>query len=73
MPKISRTEVPHRSGRPVAVHGHRVQTLTKDRPGYAMWETGDILKVSKSSTENHLHLQDYVNGFDVWVPQKLKG
>ena len=73
MPKISRTEMPHRSGRPVAVHGHRVQTLPEDRPGYAMWETGDILKVSKLSTENHLHLHDYVNRFDVWVPQKLKG
>ena len=73
MPKISRTKVPHRSGRPVAVHGHRVQTLPEDRPGYAMWEAGDILKVSKLSTENHLHLHDYVNAFDVWVPQKLKG
>ena len=49
-PKISRTEVLHGHGRPVAVHGHRVQTLTEDRPGYAMWETGDILKVSKLST-----------------------
>ena len=38
-----------------------------------MWETGDILKVSKLSTENHLHLHDYVNAFDVWVPQKLSG
>ena len=38
-----------------------------------MWETGDILKVSKLSTENHLHLHDYVNRFEVWVPQKLKG
>ena len=56
-----------RHGRPVAVHGHRVQTLPEDRPGYAMWETGDILKVSKLSTENHLHLHDYVNRFDVWV------
>ena len=73
MPKISLTEVPHGHGRPVAVHGHRVQTLPEDRPGYAMWETGDILKVSKLSTENHLHLHDYVNRFEVWVPQKLKG
>ena len=73
MPKISRTEVPHGHGRPVAVHGHRVQTLTEDRPGYAMWEAGDILKVSKLSTENHLHLHDYVNGFDVWVHRSERG
>ena len=72
-PKISCTEVPHGHGRPVAVHGHRVQTLTEDRPGYAMWETGDILKVSRLSTENHLHLHDYVNRFEVWVPHILKG
>ena len=73
MPKISRTEVPHGHGRPVAVHGHRVQTLTEDRPAYAMWETGDILKVSKLSTENHLHLHDYVDRFEVWVSHILKG
>ena len=73
MPKISLTKVPHGSGRPLAVRGHRVQTLTEDRPRYAMRETGDILKVSESSIENHLHLHDYMNGFDVWAPQKLKG
>ena len=38
-----------------------------------MWETGDILTVSKLSTENHLHLHDYVNRFEVWVPHILKG
>ena len=73
MPKMSCTKVPHESCRPLAVHGHRVQTLTEDRPRYAMRETGDILKVSESSVENYLHLHDYMNGFDVWAPQKLKG
>ena len=50
-----------------------IQILTEERPGYAMRETGDILKVSKLSTENHLHLHDYVNRFEVWVPHILKG
>ena len=31
----------------------------------------DILKISKSSTENHLHQLGYVNRFDIWVPHKL--
>ena len=31
----------------------------------------DILKISKSSIENHLHQLGYVNRFDVWVPHKL--
>ena len=36
-----------------------------------MWEIADILKLSTSSTENHLHQLGYVNHFVVWVPQKL--
>lgn len=58
-PKISHTKVPHRSGRPLAVQSHRVQMFTEDRPHHAMWETDDILKVSRSSVKNHMHLQDY--------------
>ena len=34
-----------------------------------MW--GSQLKLTKSSTENHLHQLDYVNHFDISVPQKL--
>ena len=34
-----------------------------------MWEIIDILKISKSSAENHLHQLGYVNCFD--VPWKL--
>ena len=34
-------------------------------------EIADILKISKSSVENHLHQLSYVNCFDVWVPHKL--
>jgi len=36
-----------------------------------MWEIADILKISKSSLENHLHQLGCVNLFDVLVPHKL--
>ena len=32
----------------------------------------NILKISKSSVENHLHHHGYVNCFHVWVPHKLR-
>ena len=35
-----------------------------------MWEIAHILKISKSSTENHLCQLGYVSHFDVWVPHK---
>ena len=31
----------------------------------------DTLRISKSSTENHLHQLGHVNCFDVWIPHKL--
>ena len=37
-----------------------------------MWEIPSTLKISTSSTENHLHQLGYVNCFDVWVPHKLR-
>ena len=36
-----------------------------------MWEIANILKISKSSLENHLHQLGCIKGFDVWVPHKL--
>ena len=36
-----------------------------------MWEIANILKISKSSIETHLHQLGYVHCFDVWVPHKL--
>ena len=57
-------------GRQGAVESHPGQTLTEDRPPYGPWETGNILKVSESSVQKHLQQLDYVNLFDVWVPQK---
>ena len=38
---------------------------------YTTQEVADIVKISKSSIENHLHQLGYVNCFDVWVPRKL--
>ena len=36
-----------------------------------MWEISDILKISKSSIENHLHQFGSVHHVDVWVPLKV--
>lgn len=36
-----------------------------------MQEIAGILKISKSSIENHLHQLGYVHHFEVWVPHKL--
>ena len=37
-----------------------------------MREIANILKISKSSVENHLHQLGDVHRFDVWVPHKLR-
>ena len=58
-------------GRPVEVESDQSKTLIENNQCYIMWETADILKISKSSVENHLHQLGYVNRFDVWVPHKL--
>ena len=60
-----------RLGRPVEVDSHQIRTLTENNQRYTTQEVADILKISKSSVENHLHQPGYVNRFDVWVPHKL--
>ena len=60
-----------RSGRPVEVDSDQVKTFTENNQHYTTWEIADILKISKSSVENHLHQLGYVHRFDVWVPHKL--
>ena len=43
------------SGRPVEVDNDQIETLTeKNNQRYNTWEIADILKISKSSVENHL-------------------
>ena len=58
-------------GRPVEVDSDQIETLIENNQHYTMREISDILKVSKSSVENHLHQLGYVNRFGVWVPRKL--
>ena len=59
-----------RSGRPAEVDSDQIETLTENNQSYTTREIADILKISKSSIENHLHQLGYVNRFDVWVPHK---
>ena len=60
-----------RLGRPVEIDSNQIETLIENSQLYTMRETADILKISKSNTENHLHQVGYVHSFDVWVPHKL--
>ena len=60
-----------RSGRPVEVDSNQIETLIKNNQRYTTWDIADILKISVSGIENHLHQLGYVNRFDVWVPHKL--
>ena len=60
-----------RSGRPVEVDSDQIETITENNQRYTMREIANILKISKSSCENHLHQFGYVNRFDVWVPHNL--
>ena len=60
------------SGRMVEVDSDQIETVIENNQGYTMRELADILKISKSSIENHLHQLGYVNCFDVWVPHKQK-
>ena len=59
------------SGRPVEVDSDQIETLIENNQCYNTWERADILKISTSSAENHLHQLGYVNHFDVWVLHKL--
>ena len=59
------------SSRPVEVNNDQFKTLIENSLCYTLLETADILEISVSSVENHLHWLGYVNHFDVWVPRKL--
>ena len=60
------------SGRPVKVDNEQIETLIENNQCYTPQEIADILKISKSSVENHLHYLGYVNRCDGWVPHKLR-
>ena len=59
------------SDRPVEVGSYQIKTFIENSQRYTTWEIANILKIYKSSTENHLHQLGYVNHFDVPVPHKL--
>ena len=59
------------SGRPVEAGRNQIETLTENNQCHTMQEIAGILKISKSSIENHLHQLGYVHHFEVWVPHKL--
>ena len=56
------------SGRPVEVESDQIETLIENSQLYIMREIANILRISKSSIENHLYQLGCVNCFDVWVP-----
>lgn len=60
-------------GRPVEVDRDQIETSIEKNQHYNMWEIADKFKISKQSTEYHLHQLDYVSHFDVWGPCKLSG
>ena len=68
---FSLDDVP-RLGGPIEVDNDQIKTTIENNQRYTMWETADVLKISKSSAENHLHQLGYVHHFDVWVPHKLR-
>ena len=60
-----------RLDRPVEVDSDQTDTLIENNQCYTMQKIADVLKISKSNVENHLHQLGYINRFDVWVPHKL--
>ena len=59
------------SGRPVEVDSDQIETFIENNQRYTTRGIADILKVSRSNVENHLHQHYYIHCFDVWVPRKL--
>ena len=53
------------SGRPDEVDKDQIETLTENNQHYTTLEIANILKISKSSTGNHLDQCGYINYFDV--------
>ena len=43
------------SGRQVEVDSDQIKTLIENNQHYTIWEIANILKISKSSIENHFH------------------
>ena len=50
---------------------NQIETLIENSQRHTTLEIADLLRISRSSIENHLHQLCYVNRFDVWIPHKL--
>ena len=55
-------------GRAAEVDSDETEILTESNQCYTTQKITDILKISKSSAENHLHQLGYAHHFDVGVP-----
>ena len=66
--EIFSLDVAPESGRLGEVDRDQIETLIENNQCCTTQETVNILKISKSSVENHLHQLSYVNRFYVWVP-----
>ena len=58
-------------GQPVEVDSDEVEIIIDSNQCYTMQDIANILKISKSITGSHVHHLEYVNHFDVCIPQKL--
>ena len=59
------------SDRPVGVNSDQMETLVENNQCYITWEIADILKIFKSSDENHLNQLGFVNHSDACVQHKV--
>ena len=59
------------SGRPIEADSIQIETFIENSQYCTTWEIADILKIPKSSAENHLHQLGYDNHSDVWASQNL--
>ena len=52
------------------VDGDQIETLIESNQHYTVQDIANILQISKSTVENHLHQLGNVSHFDVWVLHK---
>ena len=58
------------SGRPVEVESDQIETIIENNQCYTMQEIADILKISKSSIENHLRASLVAQWLGVCLPMQ---
>lgn len=60
-----------KSGRPVKIDDNKLQQLIEKNPDSSTRELGDLLGVSKTTIDNHLHQLGFSKHLDLWVPHQL--